>query len=105
MPTLNKLKKPKELSYKLHGKSKDIYKLYNTQTWRRLREGYLMEHPLCENCLLVDKITPAKEVHHIKPISRGVDEYEMRCLAYDPNNLRALCEECHDEEHRKLNKK
>ena len=77
------------------GKPKEIAKLYNSTRWVKLRNGYLMQNPLCERCLKEDRVTAAQEVHHIKPISTGKDDVEMMGLAYDPGNLMALCKECH----------
>ena len=55
--------------------------------WRIIRDRYLREHPLCEDCLIYGHFTPATEVHHSLPLSRGgTHEWE---------NLRALCKRCH----------
>lgn len=43
--------------------------------------------PLCEMCLKNHKTTPATEVHHIRPLSRGG--------THDEDNLMALCKPCH----------
>ena len=59
------------------------------RSWRRIRDQQLAEHPLCEQCEKVDKITPAREVHHIKPLSRGG--------THDQDNLMSLCTPCHSE--------
>ena len=70
MPTINKGKK--QSTYKRHDKAKDIYQtVYNTTKWRKLRDSYLMYHPLCERCESEGKVTAAVEVHHIIPISKG----------------------------------
>lgn len=102
MATLNKTNNKR---YKQHGKAKEIYDLYNTETWRKLRLGYLMEHPLCEECLKTDKLSPAKEVHHVTPISTAFDKLGMMELAYDPQNLMSLCSECHTKKHHKKDEK
>jgi 5-methylcytosine-specific restriction endonuclease McrA len=46
----------------------------------------------------------ATEVHHIVPIETAHTREEMEALAYDENNLIALCSECHHEAHRRLGK-
>ena len=56
-------------------------------SWRRIRGRQLATHPLCEQCRKIDKITPAREVHHIKPLSKGGSN--------DPDNLMSLCTSCH----------
>lgn len=57
--------------------------------WRRLRERFLSEHPLCEECLERGRAVPATDVDHIRP-HRG-DE----ALMWDEENLQALCHACH----------
>lgn len=104
MPTLNKSKRSYKISNKKHGDNAIAQKIYNTSKWQTLRKAYLMQHPLCESCLLKDKITPAQHVHHIRTILSGKDELEMRQIAFDPYNLMALCEPCHQEIHGKVNK-
>ena len=49
MPEIVKLKKKK--NYSKHGRPKEIAKLYNSTRWVKLRNGYLMQNPLCERCL------------------------------------------------------
>ena len=34
-------------------------------TWRKIRNLYISKHPLCEECLKIDRLVPADEVHHI----------------------------------------
>ena len=57
------------------------------RTWKRIRDRYIKTHPLCEHCAKDEKITPAEEVHHIKPLSHGGTN--------DENNLMSLCKSCH----------
>jgi len=78
--------------------------VYNTSTWRKLRLLYLSENPLCEKCIKKDKITPATQVHHIIPIDEGNSISEKKTLGYNWDNLEALCEECHQAEHKKRHK-
>ena len=61
--------------------------------WKDLSERYRRNHPLCEDCLKDDKVTPASEVHHIVPIS--VDPTQRMTWS----NLVALCTTCHDARH------
>lgn len=106
MPTINK---PRRKNTEKHGKAKEIWKLYNTSRWRKLRDAKLMENPLCEMCLdeniinedgiKESRISEAKEVHHIKPISTGSNELEMMDLAYNYNNLMSVCEFHHHQLH------
>ena len=106
MPTIQKTRRTK---HKRNGsrysdpetKHAISQKIYNGTRWRNLRKSYLMEHPLCEMCLSEGITTPACEVHHIRHINVGNDELEMMDIAYDSNNLMALCSSCHDKIHNK----
>ncbi len=62
----------------LHG---NIYRLAR---WRRLRLKVLVEHPLCAVCG-----RPSSDVHHKQSIDDRPD------LAFDEDNLMALCASCH----------
>lgn len=59
------------------------------RSWKRIRDCYVALHPLCEQCEKNGKITPAEEVHHIKPLSKGGTHAE--------GNLMSLCTSCHSE--------
>lgn len=63
-------------------------KLYG-RAWKRIRDRYIKDHPLCEECHKRGKVTLAAEVHHIKPLSQGGTN--------DNANLMALCTPCHSE--------
>lgn len=65
-------------------------RLYKTARWRRLREAYLDDNPLCVMCLKQEIVTEADVADHIKP-HRG-DE----ALFWSVDNLQALCKPCHD---------
>lgn len=98
MPYLNK--PPKKEKSTQHNQT-DMRKLrqgaYNQTSWKKLRATYLKQHPLCEECLKIGKVTPASSVHHIKtPFSKGeVNQF----LLLDYNNLESVCHECHAEIH------
>lgn len=51
--------------------------------WRKFRARFLNNHPLCEQCRLNGRYTPATEIHHIKPLSEGGTN--------DESNLMPLC--------------
>ena len=67
-------------------RSPDHNKVYGYR-WRKIRGAYLQKNPLCEDCLLTGKLTPADEVHHRIPIAEGGSHAE--------DNLRSLCQSCH----------
>lgn len=57
------------------------------RAWKRIRDRYVSQHPLCEECLKRGRLTKTEEVHHILPLSRGGTHAE--------SNLMALCKPCH----------
>ena len=66
-------------------------RLYNNKKWKRLRNGYLMEHPTCEVCGEV-----ATDVHHLNsPFDDGLNDVERLGRLLDVNNFQALCQRCH----------
>lgn len=87
-------------------------RLLNDRRWRELRIAYLREHPLCERCIREGKaagvpegyITPSIDVHHRVPVETAKTLQEMERLAYDWNNLEALCIPCHSRTHREMGK-
>ena len=38
------------------------------RAWKRIRDRFIKAHPLCEECEKNGILTPAEEVHHIKPL-------------------------------------
>lgn len=73
--------------------------LLGSRVWKNIRAEYLALHPICEDCAARGDTRLATEVHHIIPISNETSYARMRALAYDRNNLRALCHECHEKTH------
>jgi len=57
------------------------------RAWKRIRDRYIKAHPLCEECQKQGKLTPAEQVHHILPLSKGGSS--------STDNLMALCKACH----------
>jgi 5-methylcytosine-specific restriction endonuclease McrA len=55
--------------------------------WRKLRQMVLAEEPLCRACRAEGKVTPASEVDHVVPRSRGGRTEHA--------NLQPLCAEHH----------
>ena len=86
-------------------------KLLNQKRWKQLRMTYLQEHPLCERCYregIEQKGKPyirsAIDVHHKVPVESAHTIQEMEQLAYDWNNLQALCIPCHVKTHKEIGK-
>ncbi|EHL65438.1 HNH endonuclease [Cloacibacillus evryensis] len=57
------------------------------RSWKRIRDRFIMAHPLCEECRKQGRLTAAEEVHHILPLSKGGSNAQA--------NLMALCKSCH----------
>ena len=74
-------------------------KYYNTKQWKELRVEYKRNHPLCEECLSNGIIKPTEHIHHKIEFLKGNTEAERERLLLDPNNLEALCLECHRKKH------
>jgi 5-methylcytosine-specific restriction protein A len=93
MPTLNIIKS----SHRRDTVNKRLYQgIYNTPRWKKLRKLKLQNNSVCEKCWERGRVTPTAEIHHIVPFISDID------LAYDYDNLVALCVECHKEAHKKL---
>ena len=60
--------------------------------WHRARTAYIRSHPLCEICLQGGRVVPAVLVHHLKPLREGG-------ARLNPDNLQALCNDCHEKIH------
>lgn len=108
MPTIKLLSK-KKTEHK-GSENKDTRQIYSSRRWRTLRNAYFMDHPICEMCLKeyeeqkIDHVNPTEEIHHIKAILKGKDKLEMDSIAYNPNNLMALCKYHHHTIHKLLHK-
>ena len=72
--------------YNRYERDPEINRRYDAR-WRRVRDAYIRAHPLCERCLEEGRMTPARHVHHVLPLSQGG--------THDWDNLRALCLACH----------
>ena len=72
--------------YERYDRDKDAKKKYG-RAWKRIRDSYAAEHPLCELCLQKNIYVKTEEVHHKLPLREGG--------THARNNLIALCHECH----------
>ena len=74
-----------------------------TEAREKLRDWYMSLHPICADCMIEGRSVPATELHHKRPFSTGKTEEERMELLLNPDNLVALCSECHDKRHFILN--
>lgn len=97
MPMVNKFaKKPKKARNETDMRELR-QKAYQDRRWRKERDLFLHEHPVCEKCLEKGKVVPATDIHHkVSPFKNGEINWTLM-LDYD--NLMALCKECHGNEH------
>ena len=63
---------------------KETVPFYLSPRWRRLRDWYIGQHPVCEMC----GRAKATEVDHIRELKDGG-------AAMSTSNLQALCHRCH----------
>ena len=83
--------------------AKDKADIYNSREWKELRIAKLRStNGLCEECLKQGIVTSARCVHHVVPIETARTKDEMKRLAFDVNNLRALCFACHARIHKEI---
>ena len=61
------------------------------RAWKRIRDSYVEQHPVCERCQADGRLVPTQEVHHKKPLSEGG--------THNRDNLIALCKSCHAKIH------
>lgn len=80
--------------------SKLYVRLMNSARWRNLRDEWLRDHPLCEECKRNGMVESARCVHHITPIESGRTDRQCEELAYSRGNLQSLCYQCHAEIHK-----
>lgn len=63
------------------------HKFYQSKAWKDIRNAYISRNPLCEICERFNQTTPAKNVHHKVPVSKGGTN--------DFSNLMSVCIPCH----------
>lgn len=76
------------------------HRFYQSALWRNTRKYYKMYHPLCDCCIVVNKVSPTKEIHHLIPFDDQVDEDKKLLLLGDEDNLISLCVDCHQRIHK-----
>ena len=62
---------------------------YGKAKWKRVRNWYIHEHPMCESCAARGEVAMGRVVDHIKPIKNGG-------APLDHTNLQTLCYSCHN---------
>lgn len=91
-------------------RKKQRMKMYNDAYYREVRNEYMRNHPLCEDCMNIqvenedgtkrEKITPSIDLHHLKsPFQYGISEEESYKRLVDTSNFIALCKFHHSQRH------
>lgn len=83
-------------------RNKDYQRLLNSKRWKELRAWKMRQNPLCEMCAKVGKVSASVDIHHITPVETAKTVEGMERLAYDPDNLMALCIPCHIKVHTEM---
>lgn len=66
--------------------------------WRKLRDIYIKQHPICEPQYVCDG-SPSVDVDHIVPIAA---DWQLRL---NESNLQAICRACHAHKTKRLDRK
>lgn len=91
----NKQQKAKKEQDRAYNRQRgSVSRLGYDRRWEKVRAAKLLDSPLCEVCEAEGRLTPAEEVHHIRPISDGGDIYLS-------DNLMSICHSCHMKIHAK----
>tara|TARA_R100001443_G_C3347860_1_gene176103 strand:+ start:1329 stop:1661 length:333 start_codon:yes stop_codon:yes gene_type:complete len=72
-----------------HMREVDNASFYNSMRWRKVRKYFLKRNPICRICEYEGKIKSATVVDHIRPITMGGKEFDIK-------NLQSLCESHHN---------
>lgn len=72
--------------YETYDRDPDTRRRYG-RAWKRIRDSYVQQHPMCELCQRDGKFVPTEEVHHKVPLAGGG--------THARENLIALCKTCH----------
>jgi 5-methylcytosine-specific restriction protein A len=68
---------------------------YNHRKWRRIRRRKLAHNPLCELCLIENRVRPAEVIHHLVEHAADPVKFFVVSLA----DLQSLCREHHEKLH------
>lgn len=77
-------------------------KVYKTKRWEQLRAFVIgRDRNICRRCNRL--IVGRADVHHI--IDLTVDNYTNDAIAFNPDNLLTLHQECHNDIHKRFGKR
>lgn len=70
---------------------------YRSKEWKRVRSDYIQTHPFCERCLTNGLWNRSTHIHH--KIYLNESNIKDPKISLNPDNLEALCIDCHNKEH------
>ena len=77
-----------------------IQRFYSSSAWQSCRNAYFAKvGGLCERCYARGLIIPGAEVHHKTRLTAETVDDPAVALCFD--NLELLCQQCHQQEHRR----
>lgn len=72
---------------------------YNSHGWKSLSKVYKIYHPLCDCCMVDNKVTSVQDVHHLIYFDNQPINAKKYMLLTDEDNLIGLCKDCHAKIH------
>lgn len=102
MPFINRKKKVKQQQTPYKHYNDEGRQYYNTSLWHNLRNYYIKQHPLCEECLKDGMVKEAEDVHHTIPFLQGKTDEERWQLLLNEDNLESLCTIHHKDIHNRM---
>lgn len=77
------------------------HQFYHGKSWKAVRElVWDRAHGLCERCMERGELKPADVVHHRIPLTP--ENVGDPSISLNPDNLVALCDDCHTQVHQEL---
>ena len=74
-------------------------RMYNSPEYKRTRRDFIRFHPLCDVCLVENKVKETEHTHHIVRFMDQPTEVLKYALLVDEDNIMPLCEDCHSKLH------
>ena len=93
---------PRRKKWKPTPSTAEYHSIIGTRKWQGIRAQVLAAHPYCALCRRLGIVTPATEVHHLRPVQWWTTHEELLQLAYDLDNLLPICHHHHTAEHMRL---
>lgn len=77
---------------------------YGNPKWKKLRDYFMLLHPLCRECAIEGRSVPAEHAHHRVPFSWFDLEEDRWAALLDIDNIEPICSKCHSKIHQTLYK-